>query len=47
MNKIRNKLQKLFPTGQLIEYDEVADVFVNKDDFLGYILSNERNEEIS
>ena len=46
MNIIRNKLQKLFPTGQLIEYDEVADVFVNKDDFLGYVQSNERNKEL-
>ena len=46
MNIIRNKLQKLFPTGQLFEYDEVADVFVNKDDFLGYVQSNERNKEL-
>ena len=47
INIIRKKLQKLFPTGQLIKYDEVADVFVNKDDFLGYVQSNERNKELS
>ena len=46
MNEIRNKLQKLFPMGELTEYDDVADVFVNKDDFVSYIQSHERNEEL-
>ena len=44
MHEIRNKLQKLFPTGELQEYD--VDVFVNKDDILSYIQSNKRDQEI-
>ena len=47
MNEIRNKLQKLFPMGELTEYDDVADVFVNKDDLTSYMQSHLRNEELS
>jgi hypothetical protein len=46
LNKIRNRLQELLPTEELQEYDEVGDVFVNKNDFLSYIQSNEKNKEL-
>ena len=46
MNKIRNRLKELFPAEELTKYDEVPDVFVNKDDFSSYIQSNERNKKL-
>ena len=47
MKKIENKLKKLFPTWELKDYDEIMEIFVNKDDLLSYIQSTDSNKEAS